>query len=291
MSLKSYDLRIKNMDYKIQQLEKKIDSKILKESYSTKTLIGSNSNREMIKKGNTSYKSNLTKTFIVDTKENEESNLKNKRSSYFNLISSSRSTLNKDKNIVDLNIDTTILKKDDLSDNFFLFSKLKEIYPYNRYIKLILMYRATKDGDLSKDFHSQCDFIGPNLTLVKTKRGYIFGGFTVKNWKHLYKDIKKDDPESGTEYKDEKAFCFSINKKKIYENGFINENVIFCNNNYGVCFKNNCFIIFDKCFKNGGKCGRKEESKFVGMDKDYEFNGGEEKFGVEEIEVFQIGFR
>ena len=296
INIKAYDSRIKNIDSKIKQIEKRIDSKMLRDSYSTKTLLTSNSNKDLIKKGRIHYKMNLTKTFNLDDKENkdkenEESSLKRKRSSYYNLMNHSRSTIKKDKNIVDLNIDTNILKKDDISENFFLFSKLKEIYPYNRYIKLILMYRATKDGDLSKDFHSQCDFIGPNLTLVKTKRGFVFGGFTIKNWKHLYKDIKKDDPDNGTEYKDEKAFCFSVNKRKIYENGFNNENAIFCNNNYGACFKNYFFKIFDKCFKNGGVCGRIDESNFVGMAKDYEFNGGEEKFNVEEIEVFQIGFR
>jgi hypothetical protein len=43
--------------------------------------------------------------------------------------------------------------------------------------------------------------------------------------------------------------------------------------------------------KNGGVCGRIGESNFIGIDKQYEFNGGEEKFDIEEIEVFQIGFR
>ncbi len=34
-----------------------------------------------------------------------------------------------------------------------------------------------------------------------------------------------------------------------------------------------------------------EESNFIGQEKDYEFNGEEEKFEVEDIEVFQIGFK
>ena len=34
----------------------------------------------------------------------------------------------------------------------------------------------------------------------------------------MFKDIKKDDPENGTELKDEKAFTFSINEKKFYNN-------------------------------------------------------------------------
>ena len=95
---------------------------------------------------------------------------------------------------------------------------MKEIYAYNRYIKLNLIYRASRDGDNAKDFHFKCDFIGPNLTVIKTKKEYIFGGFTIKTWKHLFKDINSEDPECGTELKDEQAFGFSVNKNKIYEN-------------------------------------------------------------------------
>ena len=289
-NLKTFDLKIKDIDNKIRQLDSIIDFKKIKDSYSTKTLTNSNSNGNIIRNNKILlYRSNMTNTYDSNTNDIEESNLKKKRYSYYNISNRSK---NKEKIIsFDLSIDTNILKNDDLNENFFLFNKLKEIYPYNRYLKLILIYRATRDGDLAKDFHLQCDFIGPNITLVKTKKGYIFGGFTVKSWKHLYKDIKKDDPENGTEYKDIKAFGFYVNKKKIYENGIPDEEIIYCNNNYGVCFKNYFFKIFDKCFKNGGLCGKIEESNFDGIDKEYEFNGGEKKFDIEEIEVFQIGFR
>ena len=104
--------------------------------------------------------------------------------------------------------------------------------------------------------------------------------------KHLFKDIKKSDPEFGSEYKDEKAFGFSINLKKIYKNGK-NENVIFGNNKYNVVFIE-FFKIYDECTKNGGICGKMKESCFIGQDKNYEINGGEVTFDVEEIEVFQI---
>ena len=158
-------------------------------------------------------------------------------------------------------------------------------------IKYKLIYRCSKHGDSAKNFHMKCDYIGPNMILVKTKKNFIFGGVTTKSWKHLLKDTKKDDPEYGTEIKDEKAFGFSINLKKIYKNGKPNEFIIFCNNNYGPVFKNIYFKIFDECLKNGGICGKMEESNFIGQEKDYEINGDEEKFEVEDIEVFQIGFK
>ena len=109
--------------------------------------------------------------------------------------------------------------------------------------------------------------------------------------KYYLKDIKKEEPEYGTEIKDEKAFGFSVNLKKIYQNGKPNESAIFCNNNYGPVFKNIYFKIFDECLKNGGICGKIEESNFIGQENDYEFNGGEEIFVIEELEIFQIGFK
>ena len=226
---------------------------------------------------------NNINSFSTPTKNilNSESDKKNMNlNSSINIIS--------DKSF---DLDSVILNKDDIKEDFFLFSKIKETFPYDMAIKYKLIYRCSKHGDAAKNFHMKCDYIGPNMILVKTKKNFIFGGVTTKSWKHLLKDIKKDDPEYGTEIKDEKAFGFSINLKKIYKNGKPNEFIVFCNNNYGPVFKNIYFKIFDECFKNGGICGNMEESNFIGQEKDYEFNGEEKKFEVEDIEVFQIGFK
>ena len=107
----------------------------------------------------------------------------------------------------------------------------------------------------------------------------------------MFKDLNSEDPECGTELKDEQAFGFSLNNNKIYENGKQDESIIYCNNNYGPCFKNYFFKIFDKCFDNGGICGTLQQSNFIGIEQDFEINGGEQNFDVEDIEVFQIAFR
>ena len=42
-----------------------------------------------------------------------------------------------------------------------------------------LLYRGTRDGFGSKEFHQKCDGKGPSLTLIKSKPfGRIFGGYT-----------------------------------------------------------------------------------------------------------------
>jgi hypothetical protein len=275
------DIKIKSFDNKIKQIDYKFEDK-------NKNDINSSSNNNNL---NNSYiipnsRNILYGNNIINPNDENEINNTQKNTS-FNLPSNIKGKINEKS----IEIDSIIINKEYTSEDYFLFSKIKKAFPFNnRILKYNLIYRATKDGDTSKNFHSKCDFIGPNIILIKTKEDYIFGGFTTKSWKHLFKDINKDEPEFGTELKDEKAFGFSINEKKIYNNGNPNESVIYCNNNYGPVFKN-YFKILNECLKNGGLCGKKEESNFVGQEKDYEINGGKEKFNIEELEVFQIGFK
>ena len=59
----------------------------------------------------------------------------------------------------------------------------------------------------SKDFHKYCDNKGPTLTIVKTTKNKMFGGFTPLNW---------DD--SGVKYdKNNQTFIFSLNLMKKYD--------------------------------------------------------------------------
>ena len=173
----------------------------------------------------------------------------------------------------------------------FIEKKLKEINP-NKDLKINfnLIYRATEDGDKSQDFHAKCDKIGPNITIVKTKNGYIFGGFTYKNWEHLKRDINVNKPNLGSATRDPKAFGFSVNYQKIYNNSKPDEFAIWCNKNYGATFKNNFFQIFDECLKKGGYCNARSNSHFEGQDTDYEISGGKSRFGIEELEVFEVSF-
>ena len=281
----NYESKIKNLDNKSNKLIIDNQSCIDKVT-SLETKLKSIDNKLRLidnKFANILPDSIINNSFTTPTKNilNSESDKKNMNSnSSINMIS--------DKSF---DLDSVILNKEDITEDFFLFSKIKETFPYDMSIKYKLIYRCSKHGDSAKNFHMKCDYIGPNMILVKTKKNFIFGGVTTKSWKHLLKDTKKDDPEYGTEIKDEKAFGFSINLKKIYKNGKPNEFIIFCNNNYGPVFKNIYFKIFDECLKNGGICGKMEESNFIGQEKDYEINGDEEKFEVEDIEVFQIGFK
>ena len=183
--------------------------------------------------------------------------------------------------------ESKIVEYDDI---VFVENKIKETFPKLK-IELNLVYRASEDGDKSSDFHNKCDKIGPNVTIVKTKKGYIFGGFTVKNWEHLKRDIDINKPNLGSASRDSRAFGFCVNLQKIYNNERPDELAIWCNRNFGPTFKNNFFQIFDNCFKKGGYCSIKNNSHFGGQEYNYEINGGEPKFAVEDIEVYEVLFQ
>lgn len=88
------------------------------------------------------------------------------------------------------------------------------ILKYDQYVELMklcsfsvdqtwnLIYRASRDGFQSNDFHSKCDNKKNTLVVIKSTNGNIFGGYTQQNW-------------SGNQYKcDKNAFMFSLVNKE-----------------------------------------------------------------------------
>ena len=173
-------------------------------------------------------------------------------------------------------------------DIIFLQNRIKQIHPKIKDVFFNLVYCASEDGDKAADFHRKCDTIGPNVAIIKTRKGNIFGGFTFKNWEHLPRDVDVKRPNLGSASRDSNAFGFSVNSQKIYNNEKPNEFAIWCNRNFGPTFKNNLFQIFDSCMRKGGYCSIRANSHFGGQNYDYEISGGESRFKVEELEVFEI---
>ena len=54
-----------------------------------------------------------------------------------------------------------------------------------RHSSFVLIYRASRDGWESINFHAYCDNKGPTVTVVKSEN-YIFGGFTEQSWNSKY---------------------------------------------------------------------------------------------------------
>ena len=142
-----------------------------------------------------------------------------------------------------------------------------------RNIKYKLLYKASVDGDLSSTFHTKCDNISNTLVLIQATKDKRFGGFTTQTWNG--EDINK---------KDKHCFIFSIDNMKVYD---INKGVeaINCNPDLGPVFINQIKLL-DKFFTQGGSTNKK--GKTFDTKEDFEINGGAEKFGVKEVEVYHV---
>lgn len=163
----------------------------------------------------------------------------------------------------------------------FVENRLKEInYFQNKNIKYQLLYKGTKNGDKSLYFHTKVDGVRNTLTLVKTKKGVRFGGFTSEIWNQV----------GGFGKVDTRAFCFSLDLHKIY-NSQKNQTAIFCSDGYGPYFKgtNTIFGIYNNFFSQGGWCDYTTFSYSFGkFDKNFEITNGEQNFFIEEVEVFKV---
>ena len=182
-------------------------------------------------------------------------------------------------------IDSLIIKNK--KDYDFIIQRLRKVQlnkdssiqeNNNAKISINLLYRATRDGDASSVFHSKCDEYKNTLVAVKTKEGLRFGGFTCESWKG-----------NGLDKKDENAFCYSLDKMKIY-NSIKGKNAIYASPDFGPAFENCIFEIKDNCFQYGGYCCDESDKYFDNHEKPCEINDGKEEFNVEEVEVFYVQF-
>ena len=271
-------------------LKSKVDSLI------TLTKKLENNNKELNTKTN-DLSNKFSQISVVPDPQFQSRKISNPKTKYYRTIENQN--INQEMsyyNRTNPNINTNLnLSKDsfnskivNFSDITFLQNRIMQINPKIREVFFSLVYRASEDGDKAANFHQKCDRIGPNVVLIKTKKGSVFGGFTFRNWEHLARDTDVNRPNLGSASRDSNAFGFNVNKQKIYNNEKPNEFAIWCNRNFGPTFKNNLFQIFDHSLKKGGYCNLRKNSNFGGQLFDYEISGGEPKFKIDELEVFEV---
>lgn len=119
----------------------------------------------------------------------------------------------------------------------------------------LVLYRGSKDGFNGKSFHQKCDGKGPTFTVIKTDKGFMFGGFTSKSWH-----------SGNTDESDESAFLFSLynpylnNKMTRFKIKSGMSAAIGCYANFGVIFGGGRdLIIYGDCnINNSSHCGKFE---------------------------------
>ena len=56
-----------------------------------------------------------------------------------------------------------------------------------------LLFRGSRDGMTSQDFHNKCDNRGKTISLFLNDKGNIFGGYSSIPWENIGRDkIAKD---------------------------------------------------------------------------------------------------
>ena len=282
--------KLSDIEKQSNDLKSKVDSLI------TLTKKLENDNKELNSKTN-DLSNKFSQISVVPDPQFQSRKISNPKTKYYRTIENQN--INQEMsyyNRTNPNINTNLnLSKDsfnskivNFSDITFLQNRIMQINPKIREVFFSLVYRASEDGDKAANFHQKCDRIGPNVVLIKTKKGSVFGGFTFRNWEHLARDTDVNRPNLGSASRDSNAFGFNVNKQKIYNNEKPNEFAIWCNRNFGPTFKNNLFQIFDHSLKKGGYCNLRKNSNFGGQLFDYEISGGEPKFKIDELEVFEV---
>lgn len=149
-----------------------------------------------------------------------------------------------------------------------------------------LIYRGSRDGFSSIEFHNKCMSLANTLTVIHTKNDSIFGGFTTQTWNY-------DANEKGVYKKDPKAFLFSLFTKQKFP-VIKSETAIFCSRHRGPSFGND--IVIDKqphlddslnyCTFPNSYNSKNDKKSFSGL---YLFKPDDGiKFFINDIEVFQI---
>ena len=106
-----------------------------------------------------------------------------------------------EKNLI-INLNSKIINS--FEDIAFIIERIKNNKKYkDKTISLNLLYKATRDGGLSSDFHKKCDGKVQQLIFIKTTEGEIFGGYTKEGYRSRNESIK-----------DINAFVFSLSKIK-----------------------------------------------------------------------------
>ena len=145
----------------------------------------------------------------------------------------------------------------------------------NKEIKLI--YKATKDGDSASKYHEICDNKNPLITLIKTKKNRRFGHYMDQ----------KVNPNNSKYTKDEKAFLFSLDNLKKFDIKKP-EHAMYFHKSYGPCFGYGCDIYLQDKFLTRNDNGENNAKYYTyDVQNDTELTG-ESRFGVEEVEVYQI---
>ena len=164
---------------------------------------------------------------------------------------------------------------------------LGKIYEWTGFTKYELLYRGSRDGTTSNNFHEKCDDKGPTLVLYKNDIGNIFGGYSSISWKN----------DGGTKYA-KNSFIFTLtNIFNIEPTKFSDKNTnknVHHNPGYGPSFGEHSsdISIYENYLQKDSTSNFPEQyNDTTGKGKSIftgNFNALANNFRIKEIEVFKV---
>ncbi|MDR3540263.1 MAG: TLD domain-containing protein [Desulfosporosinus sp.] len=151
-------------------------------------------------------------------------------------------------------------------------------------VRLILLYRGSRDGYTSGAFHTKCDNVGPTVSVIESHLGKLFGGFTPISWiSHA----------TGAYISNDKSFTFSLTSKirccmpdsTKYSNAVYHHSA-HCSTfggGHDIYIASECNLMKSGCYANGNSTYQ-IPSQVVDFKS---FYAGAYNFSVKEIEVYQ----
>ena len=164
---------------------------------------------------------------------------------------------------------------------------LQKLYEWSGYKNIELLFRGSRDGTTSNDFHKKCDNQGPTICLFKNDKDNIFGGFTKQSW---------TSDANGNYYSSPDSFIFTlINIHGTAPTKFINSDtryIVYHYMNYGPKFGGGNDIYIPQNFNINSNCS----SSFPHSYKDtlgkgrsiFTGDSNNPNFKLKEMEVFKL---
>lgn len=146
---------------------------------------------------------------------------------------------------------------------------------------LDLLYRGSRDGFNSTDFHELCDDKGPTVTIIKDREGNIFGGYLDKSWNNYEGWIASEN-----------AFLFLLRNRldtqtaKMKLRGHRNDCAAYCSPEYGPMFGEFDIQITSNCDVN--RCSSHVSTFQLPQGETERVLTGHTSFRVFEIEVHKV---
>ena len=155
--------------------------------------------------------------------------------------------------------------------------------------KIELIYRGSRDGTLSKNFHEKCDNKGPTITLIKNEKGNIFGGFSSISW-----TSQNNNKQAPNSFLFTLTNIYGINPTKFQLKNNNDSCAIVDYSNYGATFGAGSDLYVSNDFNNNNDsysyfpCSYEDsigkgKSIFTGNT-----NNNNDRLKIKEIEVFKL---